>query len=100
MSKIARPKQAESIAAMPESLDELEKDVQRFEVLSEKECLEELKVEAVYQICPSDLRKQMYIQGALGTTTTYDDARRVLLYIARAMGTSAKEKSGSNKKIK
>ena len=99
MSKIARPKQAGSVAAMPASLDELEKDVQRFEALSGKECMEELKREAVYQICPSDLKGQMYMQRALGTTTTYDDAKRVLLYIARAMGTDAREKSGSSKKI-
>jgi len=99
MGKISRPKQAGSVTAMAAALDELERDIQRFEVLAEKECMEELKVEAVCQICPSDLKKEMHIHGALGSTATYDDAKRILFYIARATEADVREKAGSGRRI-
>ena len=93
VGRIARPQRANTITNAPTIIDNLEKDTQRYELLSGKEVLEDLKIEAIYQICPIPMVDQMDLQRGLGHGDTYMTSKKLMLHMAMFAATRAKTKT-------
>ena len=93
MGTVAGPHRASAIAGAPAIIDVLEKDIQRYELLSGKEIPEDLKIEAIYQICPVAMKEKMDLQRGLGHGDTYIAAKKVILHMAMTAATRAKTKT-------
>ena len=93
LGRIARPQRASTIINTPAIIDALEKDVQRYELLSGRTISEDLKIEAIFQICPIAIVDQVDLQRGLGHGDTYIASKKLMCHMARLAATRAKTKT-------
>ena len=93
LGRISRPQRASTITNTPAIIDILEKDVQRYELLSGRTIPEDLKIEAVFQICPIAIVDQVDLQRGLGHGDTYMASKKLMLHMAMLATTRAKTKT-------